>query len=113
METLHSLSRLKPESKGPWKGLGLGALGLGFACIGCCLAPLAGVFLATGAGAGIAGLFFSNPLLLGILGGTLALLGFWVWKSRQVSCCTSGGAGCGNRGCGIRKPEAETKGAGV
>lgn len=113
METTPTPSDRKPKGKGPWKGLGLGALGLGLACVGCCLAPLAGVFLATSVGAGIAGVFSSRPVLAGILGGTLALLAYLVWKSRRAACCSTPGAGCGENACGVRNPEADATGGRV
>ncbi len=95
-----------------WKGLGLGALGVGLACLGCCLAPFLGVLLTVGAGASFAG-FFRSWTLLAVLG-TLALVLaiFVVRKSRRAACCPQPGSECGADSCRIPPSISTEKGIG-
>jgi hypothetical protein len=88
------------------KGLGLGALGLGLACLGCCLAPLLGLAAATGAGAAVWAAPAIDSVLMGLAAGGLALAGFWMWKTRRKSCCSAPGTGCGPDGCGLASAKA-------
>jgi hypothetical protein len=111
MALQHSKSSGKPKRKSIWKGLGLGALGLVLACVGCCIAPLIGVFFTTSAGAGIAGMLSSRALLFGSLGGGFAILVYVAWKSRQISCCSSPGSACGNKGCGVPDSQVSSENA--
>lgn len=82
-------------------GLGLGALGVGLACLGCCLAPFLGVILTAGAAASFAS-FFRSWTLLAVLG-TLALVLaiFVVRKSKRAACCPQPGSECGAVSCRI------------
>ncbi len=84
-----------------WKGLGLGASALGLACLGCCLAPILGIFLTAGTGAVLAGSLRSwvLPAILGSL--TLAMLIFLTRKTWRISCCPSPDSDCRTGSCGI------------
>lgn len=111
MSGLNSIAMPKSTKRGNGGGLGLGILGLGAACLGCCLAPLLGIFLATGAGASMAAMLSSRPVLVGILGGTLVLGVAWLWMLRKKSCCSNPGVGCSETQCQIHPADSGSKGA--
>lgn len=88
----------------PWRGAGIGALGLLVACAGCCLAPLFGVLLGTGAGIALMGFLTSRPFMPVGGAGLLGILMYSVWRSRRTPCCDTQGTECGSNACAVRDP---------
>lgn len=84
------------------KGALLGFLGIGLACLGCCLAPILGTLAFAGLGSSILALFSTHGTLVALIAGAIGLATVWMWKGRSKACCTSpGGAGCSSSGCDI------------
>lgn len=101
MKAVQTLVMGTGRSGKTWKGLGLGASSLGLACLGCCLAPILGIFLTAGTGAVLAG-FFRSWVSLAILSClALAMLIFLTRKAWRISCCSSPGSDCRTESCGI------------
>lgn len=98
-----------PRMGRTWKGMGIGFLGLGAACLGCCLAPLLGLLFATGAGAYAAVMLSSRPILTGVAAAIsiLAVVGLvWLRPWKLLLCllpislttgCTQIGKCCAGR----------------
>lgn len=90
------------------KGLGLGMLGLGAACLGCCLAPLAGVAIAAGTGTGLAAAL--PGLWMPVLAGVAVLGAIAYLRRRKVACCPDPASGCSTSRCAARPPDSANGG---
>lgn len=77
----------------------VGFLGVGLACLGCCLAPLLGTVALAGAGAAMLGSISNHPILATLLAGSLGLALFWIWRSRKQSCCPNPSTSCSSNAC--------------
>lgn len=91
--------RKNPYAKGAWKGIGLGGLALGFACLGCCFTPLFGALAAAGAGATFGSLPFSIPIGLAIAAGSVVGGILFFRKARGKACCAEKSRSCGGSSC--------------
>jgi hypothetical protein len=87
---------------GSWKKWGLGAMGLGLACLGCCLGPLLGAGLFAGAGfATLGGMPSMFLILLPVLLIASAAVYLLIRKSSSRITCTDVACGCRGNACSI------------
>ena len=80
----------------------IGFLGVGLACLGCCLAPILGTVALAGTGASLLALISNRPLLASLVAGSIGLAILWIWKSQRMACCATPNATCSSNGCGMK-----------
>ena len=103
----------KPQTPKRMKRFGIGVIGLGIACLGCCLAPLLSIFAATTIGASILAGISSKSVLVGLSVAAIFLSAYLVWKLRRKSCCSTSASNCKSNQCGIHFPKSDGEANGV
>ena len=101
MTEMDSVLRGKMNAGKAGKGVLLGFLGIGLACLGCCLAPILGSVAFAGLGTSIPARINSHSMLIALVAGSIGLTMLWVWRKRSKNCCGGPNADSSTRGCRV------------
>jgi threonine/homoserine efflux transporter RhtA len=99
MIALLSSPAQKLKTEAGFKVPGIAALGLGLACLGCCLIPMLGLLAAGGVVASIFSVLSSFPASIAILSGGMVLAAWFAYRRRTKACRPQPGCACGTSGC--------------